>query len=97
MGHQPTRRDAYRGRAIPMCYYDIDDTGFYDEFGNPIDPSQMDDYLMYGGTDFTVDPEQLQGYGQQPQQEEYWVTDEIGNRHKIRGRMNFEDYINGYL
>lgn len=46
-----------------MCYYDIDDTGFYDEFGNPIDPSQMDDYLMYGGTDFTVDPEQLQGYG----------------------------------
>lgn len=53
MGHQPTRRDAYRGRAIPMCYYDIDDTGFYDEFGNPIDPSQMDDYLMYGGTDFT--------------------------------------------
>ena len=26
-----------------MCYYDIDDTGFYDEFGNPIDPSQMDE------------------------------------------------------
>ena len=80
-----------------MCYYDIDDTGFYDEFGNPIDPSQMDDYLMYGGTDFTVDPEQLQGYGQQPQQEEYWVTDEIGNRHKIRGRKNFENYMNDYL
>lgn len=44
MGHQPIRRDAYRGRAIPMCYYDIDDTGFYDEFGNPIDSSQMDEY-----------------------------------------------------
>lgn len=28
-----------------MCYYDIDDTGFYDEFGNPIDPSQMDEYM----------------------------------------------------
>lgn len=80
-----------------MCYYDIDDTGFYDEFGNPIDSSQMDDYLMYGGTDFTVDPEQLQGYGQQPQQEEYWVTDEIGNRHKIRGRKNFDDYMNGFF
>ena len=80
-----------------MCYYDIDDTGFYDELGNPIDPSQMDEYLMYGGTDFTVDPEQLRGYGQQPQQEEYWVTDEIGNRHKIRGRKNFENYMNDYL
>lgn len=80
-----------------MCYYDIDDTGFYDEFGNPIDPSQMDEYMMYGGTDFTVDPEQLQGYGQQPQQEGYWGTDEIGNRHKIRGRKNFENYMNGYL
>ena len=88
-----------------MCYYDIDDTGFYDELGNPIDPSQMDDYLMYGGTDFTVDPEQSQGYyqqpqqgyGQQPQQEEYWVEDEIGNRHKIRGRKNFDDYMNGFF
>ena len=80
-----------------MCYYDIDDTGFYDEFGNPIDPSQMDEYMMYGGTDFTVGPEQLQGYGQQPQQEEYWVTDEIGNRHKIRGRKNFDDYMNGFF
>lgn len=39
----PNRSYAYRGRAIPMCYYDIDDTGFYDEFGNPIDPSQMDE------------------------------------------------------
>ena len=57
----------------------------------------MDDYLMYGGTDFTVDPEQLQGYGQQPQQEEYWVEDEIGNRHKIRGRKNFDDYMNGFF
>lgn len=47
-----------------MCYYDIDDTGFYDEFGNPIDSSQMDDYMIYGGTDFTVDPEQSQGYYQ---------------------------------
>lgn len=53
---------------------------------------------MYGGTDFTVDPAaQSQGYGQQPQQEEYWVEDEIGNRHKIRGRKNFDDYMNGYL
>ena len=51
-----------------MCYYDVDDTGFYDEFGNPIDPSQMDDYLMYGGTDFTVDPAQSQDYYQQQQQ-----------------------------
>ena len=80
-----------------MCHYDVDDTGFYDEFGNPIDPSQMNDYLMYGGTDFTVDPEPQQGYGQQPQREEYWVEDEIGNRHKIRGRKNFENYMNGYL
>ena len=81
-----------------MCYYDIDDTGFYDEFGNPIDPSQMDEYLMYGGTDFTVDPAaQSQGYGQQPQQEEYWVTDEIGNRRKIRGRKNFDNYMNGFF
>lgn len=48
MGHQPIRRDAYRGRTIPMCYYDIDDTGFYDEFGNPIDPSQMNDYRRPG-------------------------------------------------
>lgn len=80
-----------------MCYYDVDDTGFYDEFGNLIDPSQMNDYLMYGGTDFTVDPEQLQGYGQQSQQEEYWVEDEIGNRHKIRGRKNFDDYMNGFF
>lgn len=88
-----------------MCYYDVDDTGFYDEFGNPIDPSQMNDYLMYGGTDFTVDPEQSQnyyqqpqqGYGQQPQQEEYWVEDEIGNRHKICGRKNFDDYMNGFF
>lgn len=88
-----------------MCYYDIDDTGFCDEFGNPIDPSQMDEYLMYGGTDFTVDPEQSQGcyqqqqqgYGQQPQQEEYWVEDEIGTQHKIRGRKNFDDYINGFF
>lgn len=81
-----------------MCYYDVDDTGFYDEFGNPIDPSQMDEYLI-------VDPEQSQGYyqqpqqsyGQQPQQEEYWVEDEIGNRHKIRGRKNFDDYMNGFF
>ena len=80
-----------------MCYYDIDDTGFYDEFGNPIDPSQMDEYLMYGGTDFTVDPAQSQSYYQQPQQEEYWVEDEVGNRHKIRGRKNFENYMNEYL
>lgn len=80
-----------------MCYYDVDDTGFYDEFGNPIDPSQMDDYLMYEGTDFTVDPTQSQGYGQQPQQEEYWVENEIGNRHKIRGRKNFDDYMNGFF
>lgn len=105
MRHPTPQRDAYRGKAIPVCYYDIDDTGFYDEFGNPIDPSQMDDYLMYGGTDFTVDPAQSQdyyqqlqqGYGQQPQQEEYWVEDEIGNRHKIRGRKNFDDYINGFF
>lgn len=53
----------------------------------------------------TVDPEQSQnyyqqpqqGYGQQPQQEEYWVEDEIGNRHKIRGRKSFDDYINGFF
>ena len=88
-----------------MGYYDIDDTGFYDEFGNPIGPSQMDEYLMYGGADCTVDPAQSQdyyqqpqqGYEQQPPQEEYWVEDEIGNQHNIRGRKTFDDYLNGFF
>ena len=49
-----------------MCYYDNGDTGFYDDFGNPIDPNDMD-YTMYAGP---VDEygSQQDCYYEQPQQ-----------------------------
>lgn len=58
-----------------MCYYDDmgGDGGFYDEFGNPIDPSQMDDYMMYGDPQFAEDygTTDTTDYYQQPQDDYY--------------------------
>lgn len=53
-----------------MSYYDDqqpDDYGFYDEFGNPLTPSEMDGYMEYGDPQFETDYNQGTASYEQPQ------------------------------